>query len=290
MNWKGWFDRGRRDRELQEELQAHLAIAKRERMDRGERADAAEVSARREFGNRALVEETTREMWGWSWLERLWQDLRYAARGMRRSPGFTAVAVVSLALGIGANTAIFSLVDALMLRWLPVHEPRKLLQVKMGGPFETVSYPVVRLLAERKEIFSGVAGFSGWTFPVGPAGAIRNVPGALVTGGYYETLGLTPLAGRLLIQADDEPGAPATAVITDAYWERQFARDPRTIGATLRINGRPVTIVGVSPPGFTGANVGAVADITMTVAMLPVVKPEAAGLSGPGNQWLLALA
>jgi putative ABC transport system permease protein len=290
MNWRDVFSRGRRDRDLEEELQSHLAMAARDRIERGEHPELAERAVRREFGNRALIQETTRDMWGWTWLERLVQDLRYAARGMRRSPGFTAVAVASLALGIGANTAIFSLIDALMLRWLPVHDPQSLYKVKFGGPIESLSYPVVRLLDEQKEIFSGVAGFNGWTFAVGPAGAIRNVRGALVTGSYYETLGLNATVGRLLAPEDDQPGAPAVAVITDGYWNRQFSRDPAVVGQAIRINGVSVPIVGVTPPGFTGTDVGTIADITMTVATLPLVKPEAVGLLGPGNSWLRALA
>jgi predicted permease len=287
VKWEFW---NRRDRELREEIEAHLAMAKRDRMERGEGAESAEQSARLEFGNRVLVEETTREMWGWTFLERLWQDLRYGVRCMRRSPGFTAVAVGSLALGIGANTAIFSLIDALMLRLLPVKEPQKLLQISKTGDFDTMSYPAVKLLSEQTEIFSNVAGFNGyWVFPVGPAGAIRNVPGALVTGSYFETLGLNPAAGRLLTPDDDQPGAPLAAVITDGYWERAFGRRPTVVGETIRVNGRAVTIVGVSPPGFTGANVGSRADLMMPVSAVPAIKPEAASLPGPGNDWLITL-
>jgi putative ABC transport system permease protein len=290
MNWRSVFSRSSRDRDLEEELQTHLAMATRDRIDRGEQPAVAARAARHEFGNRALIQETTRDMWGWTWLERLAQDLRYAARGMRRAPGFTAVAVASLALGIGANTAIFSLIDALMLRWLPVHDPQSLYKVKFGGPIESLSYPVVRLLDEQKDIFSSVAGFNGWTFAVGPAGAIRNVHGALVTGSYYETLGLNPTVGRLLAPEDDRPGAPPVAVIADGYWSRQFSRDPAAVGQSIRINGIAVPIVGVSPPNFTGTDVGTIADITMTVAAIPLVKPEEVGLLGPGNSWLRAFA
>ncbi|MCX6633849.1 MAG: permease prefix domain 1-containing protein, partial [Acidobacteria bacterium] len=131
-----WLSRQRRDRELDEELQAHLAMAKLDRIERGEEPQAAELAARREFGNRTLIQEITREMWGWSSLERLWQDARYALRGMRRSPGFTAVAVLSLALGIGANTAIFSLINTVMLRMLPVQHPKQLVELLQKYPGE----------------------------------------------------------------------------------------------------------------------------------------------------------
>jgi predicted permease len=281
--------RSRRNQELDEEIQAHLAMAVRDRIERGQQLRSAERAALREFGNRALIQETTREIWGWNSLERLWLDVRYAIRGMRRAPAFTAIAVLSLALGIGANTAIFSLIDALMLRWLPVREPQQLLQVKTSGPVDSLSYPIVRLLTDQKEIFSGVAGFSGWPFNVDSAGWISKVPGAMVTGGFYETLGLNAVAGRLLAPEDDQPGAPLVAVISHGYWKRQFAGSPEAIGRPIRLNGVPVTIVGVSPPGFTGANVGEIADITTPVAALAQLSPESAGLLGPGNFWLRVL-
>jgi putative ABC transport system permease protein len=283
------FFRSRRNRELDDEIQAHLAMAARDRIERGEEPREAALAARREFGNPALIKETTRETWGWNWLEQLWQDARYAMRGMRRTPAFTAVAVLSIALGIGANTAIFSLIDALMLRWLPVSNPQELLLLKMQGMVDSFSYPIVRLLADQKEIFPNVAGFSGWIFKVGSAGSTGRVQGAMVTGGYYETLGLKPVIGRLLSREDDEPGAPLAAVLSYGYWTRQFGADASAIGGTIRLNGVPVTIVGISPPGFTGANVGSMADITMAAATIPLVSPESASLLGAGNFWLRAL-
>jgi predicted permease len=283
------FSRRRRERELQEEIESHLAMAVRDRIERGEDPEAAAQAVRREFGSRALVGETTRRMWGWMWLAGLAQDGRYALRGMRRSPAFTAVAILSLALGIGANTAIFSLLDALLLRWLPVPNPQQLLQVQIPGAMESLSYPIVRVLAEQHEIFAGVAGFSGWNFNGGASGAVSKLPGALVTGEFYQTLGLRPFAGRLLAPADDLPGAPLVAVISYGYWQRQFAADPAIVGHTVHLNGQPVTMVGITPAGFTGANVGAVADVTMTTAALPRLNPEAASLLAAGNFWLRAL-
>ena len=216
-------------------------------------------------------------------------------RTMRKSPAFTATAVVSLALGIGANTAIFGLIDALMLRWLPVRDPQELVQLKFqsrGGTIyaESFSYAIVRALAERRDIFAGVSGFSGASFNLDLAGSTTKVQGAWVTGAFYETLGLNPATGRLLARQDDEPGMPLVVVISDGFWERRFARSPAAVGQMLRLNGVPVTIVGISPPGFVGANVGQVADVTLPIASLPRVNPDWAPLLGPGNFWLRVLA
>jgi predicted permease len=255
----------------------------------------AQLAGPGELGNLTLAAERRREVWGWTWLERLGQDIRYAFRAMRKSPAFAATAVVSLALGIGANTAIFSLIDALMLRWLPVRDPHELILVRFqtagGSAFaESFSYPIARTFAEQKDIFASATGFSGASFDVDHAGSVSRVPGAWVTGGYYETLGLIPVAGRLLTRDDDEPGVPLMAVISYGYWERQFGRDAAAIGQTLRLNGVSVTIAGISPPGFVGATVGILADITVPVAALPRITPEAAPLLGAGNFWLRVLA
>jgi predicted permease len=202
--------------------------------------------------------------------------------------------VLTLALGIGANSAIFSLIDALMLRSLPVRDPQQLVQVKMGEPGKPVehfSYPIARALADRDDIFSTAAGFSaGWPFNVGSPGSVVVVRGALVTGAFYETLGLNPAEGRLLTRSDDETGAPLVAVISYGYWERQYGARPDVVGQTLTIGGVPVTIAGVSPRGFVGANVGEIADITMPAAAIPQIQPESARLLERGNFWLRVLA
>jgi predicted permease len=267
------------EREMREELQSLAAMA-----EPGE------------LGNLTRAAEEARTVWTWTWLEQLFADGRYAFRTMRHNPGFTTTVALSLALGIGANTAIFSLIDALMLRWLPVRNPQELVQLKLGSrvaaapPGESFSNAIVAALADQKDIFSNVGGFSGALFDAGLRGSVSRVPGAWVTGGYYETLGLSPELGRLLGPEDDRPGAPPVAVISHGYWERQFAADPDAIGRSIPLDGVPVTIVGVSPRGFRGANAAAAADITMATAALSQLEPAYAGLLGPGNFWLIALA
>src|SRR5262245_47281233 len=159
MKWL-WRFRARREQELTEEIQAHIAMATRDRIERGEMPQAAEQSALREFGNRALVCEATRQSWGWNWLERIWQDVNYALRTIRRAPGFALVVVGSLALGIGANTAIFSLINILMVRQLPVSEPGQLVELLKQYPgdprLNSFTKGEYRYIRDHNDVFSGL--------------------------------------------------------------------------------------------------------------------------------------
>lgn len=287
--------RRRAEDRLSDELRAFIEMSAADKMREDLPPDEARRLAMIELGGIEQAKERVRTGRHGAWLDEVGRDVRYGFRTFVRNPGFTFIIVLTVALGIGANTAIFSLIDALMLRWLPVQDPQELAQVRLempggGSVGESLSYPIARALADQREIFTGAAGFSSFVFDVGARGSVTRAPGALVTGGFYETLGLTPAAGRLLVRDDDEPGAPLVAVISDGYWDRQFGRNAGAVGETVRINGVPVTIVGVSPRGFVGANVGTVADITVPIAALPLVSPSAAGLLGPGNFWLRLLA
>jgi predicted permease len=268
-----WHRRKDREKDLERELQSHLESEAAEREDAGLLPEEARYAARRALGNATLLKENVREIWVSLFFDRLKQDLSYALRGLRKNPVFTATAVLSLALGIGANTAIFSLIDALLLRSLPVRAPQELVQLTMlgrtGQPHESFSYPLVQALAAHSEIFSGLCGFSATsTFTVGAPGSLEPTPGAWVTGEYYETLGIFPAAGRLLTRDDDRPGAVPVAVITDGYWKRKFGRDPGAIGQPILIAGKPVIIAGVTPAGFKGANVGEAADLTLPLGVI----------------------
>jgi len=268
-----WFSRGRRNRELDEEIQAHLAMAKRERMERGETPQAAELAARREFGNRTLIQETTREMWGWSWLETVWQDACYALRGMRRSPGFTAVAVVSLALGIGANTAIFSLVNTVMLRMLPVPEPGRLVELmhrfEDEPRFNGFTWQIYQYFRDRNHMLSGLIGTAGSSLNVRVEGqAPEKVEGVYVTGNFFPVLGVKPALGRLIGPEDEPNGVPAgVAVVSWTYWRNRLHFDPAILGKQIVVDDKPVIIIGVAAREFSGLRLEVRQDMWLPVAM-----------------------
>jgi predicted permease len=281
------FRRGS-DAALDQELQSHLDMAIEWNIRRGMTPEQARRQALVDFGGVGRTREDYRDRRGLPMLETTLQDLRYGLRVLAANRSFTAMAVVSLALGIGANTAIFSLLYALLLRPLPVPNPGELVQVKIsvaGKESDSFSYPVIRALADRKDIFASLGGFSGATFTVGPPSAPVRTSGAWVSGGFFSALQLAPAAGRLLMPDDDLPGAPLAAVATDAWWNRNFARNPNAVGAVILVEGHPVTIVGVTPPGFTGANVGEVADLTMTFQAMAQLFPNRQGLLQAGNQF-----
>jgi putative ABC transport system permease protein len=288
--------RNRAEQQLDDEMRAYLEISAAAKMRDGlTRADAIR-QAKLELGGLEQAKERVRTERHGHFIDESARDVRYALRVLTRNPGFTSVILLTLALGIGANTAIFSLIDALMLRSLPVRHPNELVLVNLreraslGSSGESFSWAIVRALDGRRHLFAGVGGFTGLSVDVGAPAAMTHVPGALVTGGFYETLGLQSQAGRLLTRDDDQPGAEMAAVISDGYWARKFARSPSAIGQTLTVNGVAVTIVGVNPRGFDGATVGQLADITMAVGTLPQISPSMAGLLKPGNFWLRVLA
>ena len=259
--------RRRRNRELEEEIQAHLAMAARDRVERGEEPQAAELAARREFGNRTLVQEVTREMWGWNSLEALWQDVRYALRMMRRTPGFTAVAMLSLALGIGANTAIFSLIDTLMLRRLPVEHPGQLVELLFKAPgqdhFNAFSLQSYQHYREYNHVFSGLIASADTPFAVHGDGLEPEiVHGGYVTPNYFSVLGVNPALGRLIGPEDGSSESPANvAVVSWSYWKSRFNSDRAIVGRRIMSGDVPVTIVGVAPREFVGLEPAARQDI-----------------------------
>ena len=205
-------------------------------------------------------------------------DFRFALRGLIRTPGFTLVAVLSLALGIGANTAIFSLIDAVMLRALPVPEPDELALVTFGDQQPSqVTIPIWEELRERQDVFSGTFAYAEETFDGAGGGESRPIAGNLVSGDFFSTLGLTPAAGRLLSMADDQPGCAATAVLGHGFWQNEYGGDRSVVGRTIPLNGYEFEVVGVAPAGFFGFDVGASAQVYVPQCAMPLVTAAAAG-------------
>jgi putative ABC transport system permease protein len=291
--WRRVMSRGRLEHQLDAELRDHFDRLVADFTARGHGQAEARRLARLEFGGLDQVKEACRDERGTRWIDDTLQDLRYGLRGFRRQPGFAAVACLTLAIGVGANLTVFTMVDALLLRPLPVPGASSLVTLTRwlrGNSSEHFSYPQVVALSDRADLFSSLAGIGSATLHVGPPEALEPVGAAWVSGHYYDTLRLTPVAGRLLTAADDRPGAPPAAVISYDYWMRRFAGVTDAIGKPVLIDGRPVPIVGVTPRGFLGATVGERADITLAINAIDDLHPENEGRTSIDARWLRVLA
>ena len=240
-----FWHRKRQQQQLEEEIQSHLEMARRDRIDRGESPAQAQHSARREFGNIALVENVTRDQWGWLWLEDFLQDLRHGIRMLRKNPGFTLIAVLTLALGIGANTAIFSLVNGILLRPLPYSHPEKLVGV-------TGFYPKGALAAMRDQIRTmDVAGYvEGYEFNLTGLGEPVRLTGTLVSADLFSILGADAEFGRTFRTGEDLAGQSTFVILSHALWQQRFASDPRIVGHWINLAGVQRQIVGIMPSDF----------------------------------------
>jgi len=256
--------------ELKEEIQAHLALLAEEHERRGLSREEARLAARRDFGGVEQMKEAYRDQRGFRWIDSCARDVRYGIRLLRKAPAFTAVAVLSLALGIGANTAVFTLLDALLLRTLPVRDSHELVEVtaQKHGEFAMISFPMYRDLRDRQEVFSGFLATAGETpyhvtipDPAGSATELDNIRVSFVTGNYFDVLGVQPALGRFFTADDDRnphtsEAVGSVVVLSDAFWERQFGRDPRILERTIMIGRSRCQVVGIAPRGFSGEVVG----------------------------------
>ena len=292
-----WLSRrSRKEADLRDELQFHLEQEAAEAEAAGLPADHAKWAARRELGNIALLMEDTRAAWGWASLERFCQDLRYALRTLSKSPGFAAAVVLSLALGIGANTAIFSLLNAVVLRPLPVPAPQRLVQFTNTLPlWETAAnnwnslfaHPQLDNFQTRSKTLSGIFGGTGLgRITVGLNGTSGLAHGDAYTGNFFSVLGIAPQYGRLFSAADDAARAPV-AVISDAYWRNRFGADPTIVGRAVTVNQIPFTVIGITPREFQGISVGNCPDIWVPLHALDRLKPDTRRWTEPWSSWLL---
>jgi predicted permease len=265
---------GRVDRDLDEEIAAHLAEAEEEYVQRGFPPPHARLAALRDFGGVTHTKERHRDARSFVWLEDAWRDVRYGARLLLRNRGFTAVVVCSLALGIGANTALFSVMDAMMLRMLPVPHADEIVRLRTA-----LSYPAFRTIRDRTQTLAGMSAFSIFPASVRMDENAEQAVAQMVSGNFYAMLGVNAAAGRLLSPDDDRiPGVGGrdgpVAVISYQYWQRRFAFDASIVGRTITLNGVPVTIVGVAAPKFFGVLQTLSPDLTVPIALQPRVSPS----------------
>jgi predicted permease len=256
MEWLGelWrrlrflFDRREFEAGLEDELQFHLEMKQAEHQQ-------SQNTARRQVGNTTLLKEQSRQMWIWGWLEAAAQDTRHAFRLLARSPGFTLVAVVSLALGIGANTIVFSVLNALVLRALPIADPARVYFVNnSGGPPQ--SFPNYRDLRDRNSTFESLFAYRVAPMSLSGERVARRVWGYLVTGNYFQSLGVQPALGRFFTPAEDmQPGASPFAVLSYSCWQNRFAGSRNIVGQEIRINDAKYTVLGVAPREFHGTEI-----------------------------------
>src|SRR5437879_7813642 len=274
------------DRELNEELGAYLEMEAAEKMKQGMSRNDALRAVRLERGGLELAKEVVRSGNWESFVETCWHDVLFGLRMLAKSPGFTATAVLTLAIGIGANTSIFSLLNAVMLQSIPVRHPEQLVVLRWSVrelPEESnigtssygdcllvpgvhqscsFSYPMYKAILARTNVFSSVLAMAGaGQLDLSGNGPANLVGGELVSGNYFDTLGVSSALGRTLAPSDDQPGATPVIVLSSAYWQRAFGSAPDAVGKTIRLNGAPFTIVGVIDPGFTRLTPGKSHDI-----------------------------
>jgi predicted permease len=297
------------EKQLDEDLRTHLAMSTEENVRQGMSAEEARFAALRSFGNIELVKEIYREQRGVPMIETLFADVRFALRQLGRSPGLAAVVVLSLAFGIGANTAIFSLMDAVMLKSLPVKRPQQLVllqwataqrqgppdevlsslhgnmwETQTGGMMSTsFSYPAFEEFRARNKLFSDVFAFQNADrVNMNIAGQASLVDGEMVTGDYFSGLGVAPVLGRTITDADENTAAPPVAVISYGLWKTRFGGSSSVMGRTVTLNGVPFTLVGVVPAEFFGVQPGSKLDLWVPISTQPRILPQ---WDRPGESW-----
>ncbi len=286
------FKRSAVESEADSELRFHFDKQVEKYIQSGITREEAMRRTRIDFGGHEQIKEELRDARGVSFIETLLQDIRYGVRILRRTPVITSVAILSLALGIGANTAIFSLIDTVMLRLLPVQRPEELVQLLRanfsGGGEGSPSFtnPLWEQVRDHQDVFSGTFAWGESNFDLAQGGAVQNASGIFASGDYFNTLGVRPVAGRLLSRADDTRGCPAVAVLSYGFWQDRFGSSPRAVGDTLSLDHHPFQIVGVSSPGFHGVSVGSKFDVAIPICAADVFDGKDPRLDHRSWWWL----
>ncbi|HUC55177.1 MAG TPA: ABC transporter permease [Candidatus Cybelea sp.] len=267
------FRRGTVESEADTELRFHFDQQVEKNLQSGLTREEAIRRARLEFGGHEQLKEEIRDARGVNLIETSWQDIRYGLRILARTPVISCVAILSLALGIGANTAIFSLIDSVMLRMLPVQGPEELVQLQIQNsrsagrqdPFGVFTNPLWEELRNQQNAFSGVFAWGSEKFDLSQGGAVHEVNGMFASGDYFKTLGVHPAAGRLLAESDDKRGCVGAAVLSFGFWQEHFGGAQSAVGSALSLNNHTFEVIGVSQLGFYGANVGNKFDVAIPI-------------------------
>ena len=290
------FHRRKLEQELSEEFAWHLEKRTEQGIAEGLSPTDARRAALRAMEGMAQSQERCRDMRRLNPIDNLLQDLRYAARILRRSPGFAAIAILSLALGIGANTAVFSLIDALLLRPLPVPAPTRLVNAfllrKNGQPQAAITYPLFDAIRRQNRVFSAFFVWSNHEFQSALGQDVTHVRGLLASGDYFTGLGARPALGRAFTSADDQPGGGPggpVAVISDAFWARRFSRDPHAVGRGLTLDRIRFTVIGVMPPEFFGAEPGQAPEVWVPLQMDRAIEGDQC-IDSRSCWWLFSMA
>src|SRR5882672_7324797 len=310
------FRKEQENRELQEELNGFLEMAAQEKMAQGMSHKDALRAVRLERGSVEVSKEIIHAARWESFLGTCWQDVRFGIRMLRKSPGSTAIVILTIALGIGANTAIFSLLNAVLLQSIPVRNPQELVVLRWsahGRPQSighssygdckltdwgvsyasscSISYPMVSEIREQSHVFSGLAAFAGPAqLDLSGNGQASMVNGEMVSGDFFQTLGIGAAAGRTLDLADEKPGAEAVAVLSYSYWQTAFGGSQTALGKTIKLNGVPFTIVGVADPRFTRLTPGKSQDLWLSLSQVTALRIPWGGEGNNGDhRWWLTV-
>ena len=295
-----FFRRTRRDEEAAREIASYIAIETDDNIARGMSPRAAHDAAVRKFGNATRVREEIYWMNTIRPIDTLWQDLRYAMRLLLRDKGFAAAAILSLGLGIGANTAIFQLLDAVRLRTLPVSQPEQLVEVRFkpgtsrSGSFTgrrpMLTYPLFDEIRRRQNVFSGIFAWNSSSLNTADGGEVRRIEGLWTSGEMWGVLGLTPLIGRFYSPEDDRPGCGSPgAVLSYAYWQREFGGAPSVLQQTVRLEGVRFDIIGVAPQDFFGLDVGRRFDVALPLCGERLTTAGTGREANRSSWWLAAI-
>jgi putative ABC transport system permease protein len=298
VGWTRFFRRSSRDTEFAREIASYIDIETDENIARGLPPHEARARAMRKFGNATRVRENEYLM-NTIRLETLWQDVRYALRLLARDRAFALAAILSLTLGIGANTAIFQLLDALRLRALPVPNAHELAEIRVGGRVARtgtfqgrhprLTYAVWERIVQRQQAFSGLFAWNSRRFNTSPGGEVHLVEGLFVSGNYFTELGVTPILGRVFTASDDTRGCgTAGAVISYAFWQREFGGNANVLSRSILLDGFSFPILGVTPPSFFGMEVGRMYDVAVPLCSDDVFKGSGPARRDVLDNWWLA--